>query len=295
MDLAPQLAMPHVVTITCQLPQAPWYHVPVGIFAVLTGVAAATMALKERAGWIWKGVWLLVIFVLTAAELRMIVWGDSDAAKEREYAACQMEKSFQAIETEGQQQFSATTGGLEGVIGAETTALVTGNKTLMQTMGGYAYPKFYVSAPLNHNDDMWPVFLVSPGSPWPHFHILTSAEKAPLIDVTVDISEILQPDFKTMTVSGEAFESQVFPQHYSLGTILVPETRTAPFKLQAGKNYQLHISTRRREVVERIYFDRDEKAIGGWRISQCVVESYTLYRRHKVTFGTKTIDGVCEN
>jgi hypothetical protein len=110
----------------------------------------------------------------------------------------------------------------------------------------------------------------------------------------VDISEILQPDYKTMTVNGEAFESQFLPQHYSLGTIMVPETRTAPFKLKAGKKYQLRITTRRRELVESIYFDRDEKAIGGWRVSQCVAERYTLYSRNTVTSGGKTIDGVCE-
>jgi len=290
----PQLAVLQAA-ITCQSPQVPWYHVPVGIFAVLTGVAAVVMALKERSGWRWKGTWLLGISILTAAELRMIVWGDADAAKEREYAACQMEQNFQTIETESQQQFSTTTDRLEQVIREATAALVTGNRNLMQTMGGATYPKFYAIPPLNRNDDMWPVLVITPGTPWPHGHVPTLAEKAPLIDVTVDISEIPQPDFRTATVSGEAFESLFLPQHYSLGTMVVPEERAAPFKLQAGKKYQLRITTRRKVLVERIYFDRDEKAIGGWHVSECVVERYILYGRNTVSCGEKAADGACGN
>jgi len=286
---------PLIVPIQCSAPHAPWYHLPVGIFAVLAGLGAAIMSLREKPAWKWKAPWLLAIFLFTAGELQMIVWSDADAAEKRDYAACQLEKNFQTIETESQRQFAITAGRLGKVITAQTIALATENKMLMQTMGGAAYPKFYVLPPISHNDDLWPVQILTPGTPWPHGHVPTPAEKAPLIDVTVDISEILKPDPKTMTVSPDAFESQFFPQHYSLGTITVPEMRTAPFKLRVGRDYQLLITTRRRVFSERVYFLRDEKAIGGWKVSECVVEKYTLYGRDSVIGGERLIDGRCEN
>jgi hypothetical protein len=169
------------------------------------------------------------------------------------------------------------------------------NTTLEQTMGGDAFPMFLPMPPINRNDDMWPILIMTPGKPWEHGHIPSSTETAPLIDVTVDISEILQPDLTHMTVSAEAFESQFLPAHYNLGTIMVPQMRTAPFKLKASKRYHLLITTRRMVFVERIYFDRDEKAIGGWRVSECVSQDYTLYGPDAVTSGEHLIEGKCEN
>jgi hypothetical protein len=166
---------------------------------------------------------------------------------------------------------------------------------MAQIMGGSDFPKFLPMPPINRRDDLWPVLMMTPGEPWEHGHIPTGIETAPLIDVTVDISEIPQPDFTKMTVSAEAFESLFLPQHYDLGTITVPEDRTAPFKLEAGKNYQLLIRTRRMVFVERIYFDRDEKAIGGWRTSDCISERYTTYSQQTVTSGEKLIEGKCKN
>jgi hypothetical protein len=169
------------------------------------------------------------------------------------------------------------------------------NTTLEQTMGGFVFPMFLPMPPINHSDSMWPVLIMTPGKAWEQGHIPTSMETAPLVDVTVDISEIPQPDFKNMTVSAEAFESQFLPQRYGLGTIMVPQTRTAPFKLESGKNYSLLITTRRKVFWERIYFDRDEKAIGGWSTTECVSEEYTLYGHPAVTSGYRLIEGKCEN
>jgi hypothetical protein len=166
---------------------------------------------------------------------------------------------------------------------------------MAQIMGGSNFPKFLAMPPINHRDDMWPILMMTPGNPWENGHTPTGAETAPLIDVAVDISEIPQPDFTNMTVNAEAFESQFLPHHYDLGTITVPEDRAAPFKLEAGKNYQLLIRTRRMVFVERIYFDRDEKAIGGWRTSECVSQKFTSYGQQTVTSGEKLIEGKCEN
>jgi hypothetical protein len=113
------------VTITCQVTHAPWYHLPVGIFAVLTGLAAAVMSLREKSSWKWKGAWLFAIFLLTAAELRMIVWSDSDAAEERAYAAC-----------ENQQQFQNTMSGVGQVFDKTKLAADTATQAVKEITGG---------------------------------------------------------------------------------------------------------------------------------------------------------------
>ena len=236
----------------CPLPLHHWWelHPPVGTFiGILAGLGVIVpWLLRPLEGMkrTEKAIWTLVMFALVGLELRTLYLDRDEHDAEQAQARCQQLESFQKIAdgidraiSDGNAQYSATMGRMEGI-------LMQQDKTLMQTMGGAAYPKFYPMPPLNHNDDLWPVLIIAPGTPWPHGHVPTSAEKAPLIDVTVDISEIPQPDFRTMTVSAEAFESQFLPQHYNLGTVMVPERRAAPFKLQAGKKYQLRITTRRR-------------------------------------------------
>src|ERR1039458_253920 len=103
-------------TISCPTGSTPWFHFPVGIFAVLTGCAAAVAAFrvgamgnKERAGWV------LVFALFTAAELRMIVWSDADAKNERNHSECVLQQNFQVIERENQQTFKETMCGVEKV------------------------------------------------------------------------------------------------------------------------------------------------------------------------------------
>lgn len=135
-----------IVTITCQAPHAPWYHIPTGIFAILTGLAAAVMSLKEKPSWKWKGAWLLAIFSFTAIELRMIVWSDDNAAKEREYASCQVEKNFQTIETESQQQFRETISGVGQVFDKTKGAADTVSKAVNILTGGDSFAVLVVVA-----------------------------------------------------------------------------------------------------------------------------------------------------
>ncbi len=120
-------------SITCQPFHAPWYHVPVGVFAVLTGLAAAVMAIKEKASWRWKGAWLVAIFLFTAAELRMIIWSDADAAREKEYASCLVEKDFQGIEDQDQKQFEATTTSLGKSLETTNRLLTSAEETRKNT------------------------------------------------------------------------------------------------------------------------------------------------------------------
>jgi len=141
----PSLAT-QVVAITCQAPQAQWYHVPAGIFAILTGLAAVVMSLREKPSRKWRGAWFLTIFLFTAAELRMIVWSDADAAKEREFASCQMEKNFQAIETENQQQFQKTISGVDQVFEKTKGAADTATKAVSILTGGNSFAVLLVAA-----------------------------------------------------------------------------------------------------------------------------------------------------
>ena len=126
-------------TIACQAPSSPWYHMPVGIFAVAAGASAAAMAIKENARWMWKGAWLLMVFVLTAAELRMIVWSDADAKKERGYSECQLEQNFQTIERENQEAFSETICGVGRVFQKTEQAADKATVAVNNITGGQSF------------------------------------------------------------------------------------------------------------------------------------------------------------
>ena len=111
-------------TISCHAPSsAPWFHLPVGVFAILTGCAAAIAAFRvEKMQKGERAAWVIVFALFTAAELRMIVWSDVDAKKEREYSECEVQRHFQEIERENQQTFQQTMCEVGKVFGKTTQA-----------------------------------------------------------------------------------------------------------------------------------------------------------------------------
>jgi hypothetical protein len=123
-------------TITCQSPHAPWWHIPVGIFAVLSGLAAVAVALSGELSRREKVIWILGISVLTLLELRMIIWSDADAAKERAYAECELQKNFQQIETDSQMQFDQTMSGVGKVFTKTEQAADTAREGVNTITGG---------------------------------------------------------------------------------------------------------------------------------------------------------------
>jgi hypothetical protein len=127
----------NVILRNCQEPHAPWWHLPVGLFAVSSGLFAALMAFRiGKLRVVETAAWILLIAFCTLAELRMIVWGDADAAEERKYAACETEKSFQIMETESQRQFQATISGMGQVFDKTKLAADTATEGVRSITGG---------------------------------------------------------------------------------------------------------------------------------------------------------------
>jgi len=126
-------------TVECHPTFAPWYHLPVGIFAILAGACAVMVAMKEHARWAWKGPWLLLIIVFTAAELRMIKWSDADARKEKEYSECKIQRNFQAIERENQATFRETMCEVSKVLDKTERVVNLSRTTLGNITGGGSY------------------------------------------------------------------------------------------------------------------------------------------------------------
>ena len=291
------LSSPIAAVSKCQEAVSAWWqwHPPIGVFISLLAIVGVLVPwFRGEAGKREKAFWTFLMFLFVGLEIRTLYLDQTQHDREQEFARCQQLESFQKIADGIDTAISNSTAQFVATMNNMGEILAKQDNTLTQTMGGTTFPMFLPMHSLDPNNDMWPVLMMTPGDLGERHPILTALDKAPLIDVAVDISEILQLDPTTKTVSAEAFESQFLPSHYSLGTVMVPETRTAPFKLQVGKNYQLHITTRRREFVERIYFYRDEKAIGGWHVSECIVQRYTLYRQHSVTGGERLVQGKCD-
>jgi hypothetical protein len=167
----------------------------------------------------------------------------------------------------------------------------------METMGGEGFPVFQVF-PSIASPNAWPVVIRTPGISWPHGYIPTDSDRAPLVDLSVSVSEEPQPDFRTKTVDAGDFESLFVPQYYDLGTMNIPAMRTAPFRLIPGKKYILHISTRRKIFIETInILHRDTKATGGWRVAWCISEVSLFYGKSSNGTTDKLLasDGSCND
>jgi hypothetical protein len=112
MVLDPPSAAP-AVTIVCQMPHAPWWHLPAEIFAALSGLAGVILALRGEMKPREKVIWIAGISLLTVLELGMIMSSDRDAEKNREYAMCLELQQFQGVLTAENTDFAATVGALD--------------------------------------------------------------------------------------------------------------------------------------------------------------------------------------
>jgi hypothetical protein len=131
---------------------------------------------------------------------------------------------------------------------------------------------------------------MTPGKYWPRGHVPTAEETAPLADVTVDLMEDPRR-MEEMTQS--AMESMMYPTHYNLGTIMVPGRFVAPFKLEAGKGYNLLITTRRGSFRQEIYIKRDPSAAGGWAEFSCTYVRQIAHKHGTTVSEDKLLLGDC--
>jgi hypothetical protein len=141
------------VTITCQAPYAPWWHLPVGIFAVLCGLAGVLLALRGEMTRREKIIWIVGISLLTLLELKMIMWSDADTQKERDYAECQLQRNFQEIEAENQQQFRATMSGVGHVFDKTSEAADAAQDGIKAMTGSDSYLWIFPHGLMSKDDD----------------------------------------------------------------------------------------------------------------------------------------------
>jgi hypothetical protein len=270
------------------------WHPPIGVWiALLGGVGVLVPWFRGKAGRREKAFWTFLMLLFVWLEIRTIYLDQSQHDHEQALARCQQLESFQKIAdtlntaiSDSSAQFVATMNGM-------TTILTKQDTTLNQTMGGNSYPKFVATFPRDPSDKEMSVLVITPGHPWPHGHIPTPEETAPLTDVTVDITEWerhANPD----EITAPEVDSLLHPAHYNLGTLKVPGMFTAPFKLEKGKRYQLQITTRRGEYREEIRIDRDPSAAVGWRESSCMYGRKNIYTSKTVTSQEYLLDGKCD-
>ena len=277
------LASPVGVASKCQevIPTLWQWHPPIGVIIALLAVVGVLVPWSRgEAGKSEKAFWTFLMFLCVGLEIRTIYLDQAQHDREQTLARCQQLESFQKIAdgidtatSNSSAQFVATMTNMGKILTKQ-------DATLTQTMGGTTYPEFIATFPTDPASKEMAVWVITPGQSWPHGHIPTPEETAPLPDVTVDVAE--RP-VKVEEMTTSELESLMHPMHYNLGTLMVPGMFTAPFKLQKGKRYTLQITTRRGEFREDIYIDRDASAVGGWKESSCVYGRRTIYKRGVVT------------
>jgi hypothetical protein len=224
-------------------------------------------------------------------EIRTIYLDQAQHDREQAFARCQQLESFQKIADTLDKAISYSSAQFAATMTNMGKILTKQDATLNQTMGGTGYPEFLATFPLDPTSKEMSVFVITPGKSWPHGHIPTPEETAPLPDVTVDVAE--RP-LKVETMTTSEMESLMHPTHYNLGTLTVPGMFTAPFKLQEGKRYTLQITTRRGSYREDIYIDPDASAVGGWKESSCMYGRRTIYKHGVVTSEEHLLKGKCD-
>ncbi len=281
----------------CRVIAQHWWewHPPVGTFIGVLGALGVIIPWLfrplEKMGRAEKALWTLVVFALFGLELRTLYLDRNEHDREQALARCQQLESFRniadAIHTaisNSSVQFTCTMNSMKGILTKQ-------DATLTQTMGGTSYPLFVATFPADPASQEMPVTVITPGKPWPHDHIPSPKETAPLPDVTVDLSE---NPLRIEEITKSGLESMFHPAHFVLGTITVPTTFTAPFKLQEGKRYTILITTRRGSFREEIHIYRDANTPGGWRESWCMYGRQTVYKHGTITGEEKLLDGKCD-
>jgi hypothetical protein len=200
-----------------------------------------------------KTFWIFVTFVLLLAEVYAIQSKEASDRADAIEAQVQSNDRFAEVLRQSQDDFDATMGRIESVITKE-------DRTLLQTMGGDAFPLFIPVLPA----------VSSPNGPVMPVKVINSINTRgrpnkllPLVDVNVDISiQLHNGNYQ------EAGMSALHSDHYNLGNIL-PGVFETPIKLQPGKIYNLAITTRRRYFVETI--DIVNEKAGNWCMSERVI------------------------
>lgn len=212
-------------------------HPPVGLYiGVLAFTAGVVTIWPPERPWA-KALWFLVFGGFLVLEISTLYQQRAEDQATAENNRQAENKRFEAVLSQNQQDFQATMNSMESVLGKQ-------DKTLLQTMGGPAFPLFL------------PVYPAVPSSNGPVLAVKVinsvntrgrPVSPLPLVDVNVDLS--IQPHNGNYQ---EAGNSMLHSPHYNLGTIL-PGIFETPIQLQVGKIYELMITTRRgffRETID---------------------------------------------
>lgn len=267
------------------------WHPPIGVFIALLAIVGVLVPwFRGEAGKREKAFWTILMFLFVGLEIRTLYLDQAQHDREQAFARCQELESFQKIADTLDNAISRSSAQFETTMTNMGKIITKQDATLHQTMGGTAYPEFIATFPVDPARKEMSVLVVTPGQSWPHGHIPTPEETAPLPDVTVDVTEY---PFRIEEITTPEMESLMHPTHYNLGTLMVPGMFTAPFKLQKGKRYVLQITTRRGSYRENIFIDRDASAVGGWKESWCIYGRRTIYRHGVVTSEERLLNGKC--
>jgi hypothetical protein len=237
--------------------------------------------IRDRAKLLWESRWagIVLIFVWTIVAAALEYWTPAPGIA---VAAMGVAASLMAARTySGGLQKAGWMLVITAFLVVEAQAIkqdrhahdVELSNLLAQTMGADSYPIFMAIFPGN-GTNLFPVQVVYPPQP--------TADTWPLIDVNVNVSVRPSKGTGIDGITPEVRNSLFTPAHYNLGN-LVRGIFPAPFKLEAGKRYQLSITTRRNSYYENINIDESKNSPGGYNISWC------LYRYSD----NKLLDGKC--
>jgi hypothetical protein len=217
-------------------------HPPVGMYiGVLAFVAAIVTIWPPERPWS-KALWILVFGALLVLEITTLYQQRHDDEVTTDTNRKDENDRLAKILDQNQADFAATMSGMESVLSKQ-------DKTLLQTMGGPAFPLFLPVYPAVSSPSgvVLPVNVINSvntrGAP---------QRPLPLVDVSVDISIV--PRNENIR---EAANSMLHSPHYNLGTIL-PGMFVTTIQLQPGRSYDLMITTRRGFFREMINIESEQ-------------------------------------
>jgi hypothetical protein len=194
----------------------------------------------SKAAWFLVFGGLLVLEITTLYQEREEDQARADADRKAE------SRHFEDVLNKNQEDFDTT-------IGAMKRVLTKQDQTLLQAMGGTAYPLFLAVYPAVSSPSgiVFPVKVIN--------GVNVRGKPLPLVDVSVDIS--IEPTSENIQ---EAANSMFHSPHYNLGTIL-PGVFETPIQLPPGRSYNLTITTRRSVFRETINVQSGK---GNWCMYQ---------------------------
>jgi len=236
-------------------------HPPVGLYiGVLAFVAAIVTIWPPERPWS-KAVWLLVFGAFLVLEITTLYQQRHDDEVTADANRKNEDDRFANVLDQNQADFAATMSDMESVLSKQ-------DKTLLQTMGGPAFPLFLPVYPAVSSPSgiVLPVKVINSVSTRG-----TPQRPLPLVDVSVDIS--IEPRNGNIQ---EAANSMFHSPHYNLGTIL-PGVFETTIQLLPGRSYNLIITTRRGFFREMINLESGQ--ITNWCMYQRIERSRTIEER----------------